>query len=166
MHIRSHIYRLAAALAAGAALFFPALLFAQGTTGSSGSGTTVATYITISMKFMNTTVIPALFGIAIVIFLWGMAKSFMISGGSEESREKGKSLALWGVLAFVFVLSIWGIANMLVAGFGIGGGQIMCPDYNKNCASQTSGTGTPGGGSPTQPTSPTGPSNPYRNIVN
>ena len=105
-------------------LTLPSLVFAQ---------TTVATYLTLFVSFLSNYVIPLILAIAALFFFWGIAKSFIISGASEESREEGKKIAIWGVLAFVFIVSLWGITNVLVKGFGIDNGQILCPDYYPNC---------------------------------
>ncbi len=112
------------ALAVAVTLSLPSFVSAQ---------TTVATYLTLIGSFLSNYVIPLIVAIAVLFFFWGITKSFIISGASEEGREEGKRIALWGILALVFILSLWGITNVVISGFGIGDGRIICPDYMPNC---------------------------------
>ncbi len=108
----------------GACLLFPFFAYAQGS---------VQSYLIAFGGFLNWYIIPLIFGFAFLMFLWGMFKFFFWSGASTEGREQGKSLALWGILAFVFFFSIWGLTNMLVDAFDIGGNTTICPDFYPNC---------------------------------
>ncbi len=111
-----------------AAFLFPSVAFAQAT---------IATYITAMISFINLYVIPLIAGIAFIVFFWGIAKYFVIGGANEEAQEKGKQLALWGILAFVLIISTWGLVNMLIDAFGVKYTGKICPDYhpqtNPNC---------------------------------
>ncbi len=93
---------------------------------------TVQDYIIAIGGFLNTYVIPFFMSLALLFFVWGIAKYFIMSGASEEGRTKGKSIMLWGFLAFVFILSIWGIVNMIISAAGLSNGAV-CPDYYPNC---------------------------------
>jgi succinate dehydrogenase/fumarate reductase cytochrome b subunit len=81
------------------------------------------------LYFINAYVVPFILALAFLIFVFNAARYFIIQGAQEEARTKAKSLALWGVLAFVFILSIWGIVNMLVLGLGFNRSQHIVPDY-------------------------------------
>lgn len=72
------------------------------------------------LYFLNETIVVALLSIAGLVFLWNAARYFIIGGSNEDSQKKARSLALWGILAFVFILSISGIVNMFVIGLGLG----------------------------------------------
>lgn len=118
--MRSHISK---ALLLGI-ISLPSFAFAEAT---------VATYIIAFGTFLNAYVIPLIIAIAVLFFLWGLLKSFIIGGANEESRDEGKKIAIWGVAALVLILSLWGITNALVSSFGIEGGAVVCPDYYPNC---------------------------------
>ena len=111
-------------LVATALACVPSLVFAQ---------TTIATYLTTFADFLNKSVIPAIVAIAVLFFVWGVTKYFIMGATNEESREKGRQLVLWGILALVLILSLWGITNALVTSFGIGTTTVVCPDYNPGC---------------------------------
>lgn len=114
---------------------FIALLFPLSITQAAGA--TIATYIIEMISFINFYVIPLIAGIAFIVFFWGIAKYFVIGGANEEAQEKGKQLALWGILAFVLIISTWGLVNVLIDAFGVEYGGKICPDYhsqtNPNC---------------------------------
>lgn len=57
--------------------------------------------------------IPALFGLIFVYFIWKMIHSWVINAGAESSREEGKRYAIAAVIVFVVMISAWGIVNMI-----------------------------------------------------
>ncbi len=65
---------------------------------------------------IDTILIPLVFAIALLAFIWGMYLYFIQGGGSDDSRQKGKQLALWAVIGFVLMVSIWGIVNAVALG--------------------------------------------------
>ena len=71
------------------------------------------------VTLVNTSVIPLIYALALVVFLIGMVRYFFIQQG-EEGREKGKQFMLWGIIGFVVMFSVWGIVNLLLATFGVG----------------------------------------------
>jgi hypothetical protein len=79
--------------------------------------------------FFNDYVIPLLLGLAFLFFVWNAVRFFILGGAQEEGREKAKMLALYGIGAFVFIASIWGIVNLLIGGLGFSNNQAITPDY-------------------------------------
>jgi hypothetical protein len=72
--------------------------------------------------FFSSVLVPLVFAIALLVFLWGMFTYFIAGGGDESQRERGKGLIIWSIIAFVIMVTIWGIVNFLVAGLGAGAG--------------------------------------------
>ncbi len=68
-------------------------------------------------EFIGNVLIPLIFGLALLLFLWGMFKFFILGGHNEDERAKGKQLILWAIIGFVLMTSIWGIVNMIAGGF-------------------------------------------------
>ena len=62
---------------------------------------------------INNVLVPVLFAIAFIVFLWGVFKTFIIGANSEEVKEEGKSLMLYGLIGFFVMVSIWGLVNIL-----------------------------------------------------
>lgn len=79
--------------------------------------------------FISTILIPFLFGIAFLYFLINIFRYFILEGANEQSREKAKRSALYGIAAFVFLLILWGLIGILVRGIGIDQDQSLCSDY-------------------------------------
>ena len=68
---------------------------------------------------INFIVIPVIFALAFLVFVWGMMKYFFINGGDEGKRAEGRSFALWGILWMVVVVSVWGFVNLVLSTLGI-----------------------------------------------
>jgi hypothetical protein len=73
------------------------------------------------LYIINSVLVPVLFAVAFFVFLYGIAKAYIFSGGSEEERAKGHKLVLWGVIAFAVMISIWGLVNVVANTFGLSG---------------------------------------------
>ncbi len=80
------------------------------------------------LDFLTGTIIPFLLVIATLVFVWNVVRYFIIGGANEDSQEKARSLALWGILAFVLIVSLWGIVTLVVNGLGLDNRSIA-PDY-------------------------------------
>ena len=107
-------------------VFLPVIAFvAVGGAGSalavappSGDFGEVSTFIGKISSFINNTLIPLVFALALLIFLWGMFKFFIMGGGDAASREEGQQLMLWAIIGFVVMISVFGIVNMIANGLG------------------------------------------------
>jgi hypothetical protein len=127
------------------------------------------TFIPNLVGFLNTVFIPFLLGIGFLFFAINAIRYFVFSSAEEQGREKAKSLAIYGVAAFVIIVVFWGVINLITASIGLGGTAPPQPDYIDPNSVQNSGVQT-GGNQPqnilppgynTTPTTPvnTPPSN-------
>ena len=73
------------------------------------------------LYLINNVLVPVLFAIAFIVFLYGIAKAYIFSGGDEEAVKQGHKLLMWGIIAFVVMISIWGIVNVVANTFGLAG---------------------------------------------
>ena len=64
--------------------------------------------------------LPIVFGLAILVFWWGLAK-FILKAGDESAREEGKQIMKWGIVALFVIVSMWGIIGFLRSEFSITG---------------------------------------------
>lgn len=88
------------------AFFAPLFALAQ-----TGIGSNLGNYITSIMQFINTVLVPLVFALAFLAFLWGMFKTFILGGDNEEEQAKGKQLMMYSIAGFVVMVSLWGIVN-------------------------------------------------------
>ncbi len=75
---------------------------------------------TLLINTINNVLVPVLFAVAFIVFLWGAFQTFIFGAGSDESKEKGKSLMLWGLIGFFVMVSIWGLVNILTGTVNFG----------------------------------------------
>jgi hypothetical protein len=64
------------------------------------------------VPFFDRFVIPLLYAILFLLFMFGMVRYFFTGG--EENREKGKAFVLWAIVGMVAVFSVWGVVNLLL----------------------------------------------------
>ncbi|MBI3572308.1 hypothetical protein HY091_02130 [Candidatus Kaiserbacteria bacterium] len=83
---------------------------------------TFATWANGIVGALNTVVVPLIFALAFVVFLWGVLKYFFLHGGDEAKRSEGRQFVVWGVLGMVVLVSVWGIVNILLSTLGIAPG--------------------------------------------
>ncbi len=57
--------------------------------------------------------IPFIFGIAIVVFVWGVVQYVILGAEEEAKRAKGKQFMIWGILALSVMVSVWGIVAIV-----------------------------------------------------
>jgi hypothetical protein len=65
------------------------------------------------INIINNVLVPVLFAIAFIVFLWGAFNVFILGANSDDAKEKGKNLMLWGLVGFFVMVSIWGLVNIL-----------------------------------------------------
>jgi len=95
------------------ALIAPALVFAQGDSDL-GNLTGFAN----QLKNLIDILIPIVFALALLFFLWGLAK-YIFAAGDEEAKEKGKQIMIWGIISLFIMASVWGIVAFLQNIFGV-----------------------------------------------
>lgn len=88
-------------------------------------------FITSTIKFLNTIIIPFLLGIGFLFFVINVIRYFVAGGSNEDDREKAKALAIYSVAAFVIIVTFWGIINMLASSTGLQGKNQPAQDYVK-----------------------------------
>jgi hypothetical protein len=78
---------------------------------------------------INNVLVPVIFALAFIVFLWGAFDTFILGASSEETKERGKNLMLWGLIGFFVMVSIWGLVNILTGtiSFGNNSGPSQIP---------------------------------------
>lgn len=62
---------------------------------------------------VNSILVPVLIAIAFITFLWGAFKYFIWGAENEHEKADGRKFALWGIIGFVIIMSVWGIVNIV-----------------------------------------------------
>lgn len=72
---------------------------------------------------INLSIIPLLFTLATLFFIWGVVQ-YMLADADERKRETGKQYMVWGIVALTVMLSVWGLVNLLGNTFGLDTGFV------------------------------------------
>lgn len=64
-------------------------------------------------------IIPLIFTLAFLYFLWGMVK-YIRGAANEKEKEESKKFILWGIIGLTVMVSIWGIVKIVTTTFGFG----------------------------------------------
>lgn len=79
------------------------------------------------------TALPVVTGLALLVFIWGLAKFIFRIGGDEKAVKEGKNLMVWGLIALFLMMSFMSILSFFHndIGFSRTFGLPLLPPYNK-----------------------------------
>lgn len=78
---------------------------------------------------LNDVVVPFIVSISFLFFIWNAFRYFILGGTNPEDQEKAKTLAVWGIAAFVVMVGLWGMVNILVDTLNFGETESLQSDY-------------------------------------
>lgn len=85
--------------------------------GNGAAGTVNTTYLNfyyyLVLQIVNSYLIPVLFAVAFIVFLFGVYKYFIQGAASDEDRKSGRQFVLWGIIGFVIITTVWGLVNIV-----------------------------------------------------
>lgn len=64
--------------------------------------------------------IALFFSLAVLYFIWGLAK-FINKSGEDKERENGRQMMIHGIIALAVMVSVWGLVTIVVNTFFPGG---------------------------------------------
>jgi fumarate reductase subunit D len=105
------------------ALTLPLLAGAATITSVSDAGTTI-------INIINNVLVPVLFAVAFIVFIWGAFNVFILGANDEEAKTRGKNLMLYGLIGFFVMVSVWGLVNILVGTFSTNNALPTLPKAN------------------------------------
>lgn len=89
-------------------------IVAGGTPSAGGINTAaLSPYTNGAVTIINSLLVPLLFAISFIVFLYGVSKTYILSRGETKEVEEGHKLILWGIIGFVVMISIWGLVNLV-----------------------------------------------------
>lgn len=129
----------------------PALAAAQAPAGTINTQY-LASYKNSIVGIINTILIPLLFAVALLVFMWGVYNYFIAGGANEDKRQEGRQFVLWGVVGFAIIISVWGLVAMVIYTLGIyNGGNALPPPTIGGSGYSSGGTVTPSSGGTVTP---------------
>ena len=69
---------------------------------------------------------PIVVALALLYFFWGLAK-YILSAGEKESKDEGRKIMIWGIIALFVMVSVWGIINVVRDTFNLDDNTIDVP---------------------------------------
>ena len=70
------------------------------------------------LYLINVALVPLIFAVAFIVFIWGVYTYFILGGGNSEKREEGRSFIIYSLIGFFIMLSVWGLVNLITFTFG------------------------------------------------
>lgn len=89
--------------------------------GGPSCASTICNIASTIIYTINNVLVPLLFAIAFLVFLYGVFKKYIWSRGNETDVDEGHKLILWGIIGFVVMISLWGLVNVVANTFGLAG---------------------------------------------
>ena len=74
-------------------------------------------------EYILNPLILLMFAVALLVFFWGLLRLIWYSD-SDEERDTGRRVIVWGIIGMLIMISVYGIINLLLSTFGI-----STPDY-------------------------------------
>lgn len=94
------------------------------------------------IDIINGVLVPLIFAVAFIVFLYGVMKKYVLSSGDSTGVEEGHKLILWGIIGFVVMISLWGIVNIVSNTFLLQGLPPSLPYSPSAAQGSTSGNNT------------------------
>lgn len=101
------------------------------------------------LDFINGYVVPLVFALAFIFFLFGVFRYFF-AGTNDEKRKEGRTFILWGVIALAIMIAVWGLVNLVVNSLGFNNQSRPClPTFtgSGNCTQSVPGSNAGSSGS-------------------
>lgn len=92
---------------------------------------TIQTLIEATTKLIANQLIPTIFGMAVVVFFWGLAV-YVYKADEKDSQTKGRLIMTWGIIILFIMASLWGIISFWQSNLGIGGENTILPQGGNN----------------------------------
>ncbi len=152
-----------------AAFALPFFAFAQGatnpcpsTTGGSAP-TNLKAVACVVIDLINTVGVFLVCAVALIVFIYGVYQYFVAGAANEEKRSDGQKFVMWSLIGFFIMFSVWGLVNILVGTFGLGGAaRPTLPTFERSgsVSGGTNTSGTTGAGAGNTNTNGAGETNP------
>ena len=94
---------------ASLSFLLPAFAFAQ-STKSIDSAQALSSWI---VDFINNILVPLIFALSFVVFIFGIFRYFIAGAANEEKRKSGRDIMIYGIIGFAVMITVWGLVHLL-----------------------------------------------------
>ena len=70
-------------------------------------------------NIINGVLVPLVFAVAFIVFIWGVFRFFIAGTEDEKAKENAKHLMLYGIIGFFVMVSVWGLVSILLGTFNL-----------------------------------------------
>lgn len=105
-------------------VLLPGLVLAQGATF--GGVTANAIGVLANIKVVINFSLTVLLGVAVLVFFWGLIRYILAQGDADE-RKKARSYIIYGIVAFVIIVGLFGFVNVILSALGLSGTNTVVP---------------------------------------
>ncbi|MCI0597840.1 pilin [Candidatus Parcubacteria bacterium] len=99
--------------------FIPLAVFAALTLPAFAHAQTLFTFGGAIINIINGVLVPLVFAVAFIVFIWGVFWYFIAKSEDEDGKKKARSLMLYGIIGFFVMVSVWGLVNILLGTFNL-----------------------------------------------
>ncbi len=71
------------------------------------------------VSLINQLIVPVIFALAFLTFVWGVFDLFFLSVGDVQKQNKARSFILYGLIGMAVLFSVWGLVSVLLNTFGL-----------------------------------------------
>ncbi len=76
------------------------------------------------LDIINFTIVPVIFALAFIVFIFNVYRYFIQGGANPEKVQEGRTFVIWSMVGFFLMVSIWGLVNVFVNTLGFQGASM------------------------------------------
>lgn len=95
---------------ASLSFLLPVVAFAQSATQPIQSAQALSSWI---VDFINNILVPLIFALSFVVFIFGIFRYFIAGAANEEKRKSGRDIMIYGIIGFAVMITVWGLVHLL-----------------------------------------------------
>ncbi len=80
---------------------------------------TVTDFVNSLTCFAGKALVPLVFAVALLVFVYGVVK-YVIAAHDSNDREEGRMFMIYGIVALFVMVSVWGLVAVLANTFNVG----------------------------------------------
>lgn len=98
----------------------PVLVFAQAVQDEcTGQNPGTLSFILCKISFFISSIVPILITLGVIYFIWGVVQYAIAQ--DEEAKTRGRDIMIYGLIALLVIVSMWGLVAILQNTFAIQG---------------------------------------------